>query len=55
MGENYCSRCKKALSTCPTCRGKGMVDDSTVFLKKEKRCPNCNGTGKLCPSHGADH
>ncbi len=55
MSDKYCSKCKKRLTTCPTCHGKGMVDDSSVFMSRKKSCPNCNGTGHLCPRHGNDY
>jgi DnaJ-class molecular chaperone len=55
MGEEYCSRCKRKLTTCPTCKGKGIAYESGFLGGSEKRCKNCNGTGKLCPQHGYDH
>jgi DnaJ-class molecular chaperone len=53
--SDYCHKCKSRLSTCPTCKGKGMLSKSTVFTTSSERCPNCAGTGQLCPRHGNDH
>jgi DnaJ-class molecular chaperone len=55
MGDQYCSKCKSRLSTCPTCKGKGTTDQGGVFTTSHKSCPNCKGTGKICPKHGHDH
>ncbi len=55
MGENYCSKCNAKLSTCPRCKGKGTIYVSSLLSGSEKPCPNCNGTGKICPKHGNDH
>lgn len=53
--SDYCCKCKQHLSGCPTCKGKGMVLRSSTFTHSNEQCPNCNGTGKVCPKHGPDH
>ena len=54
MADEYCRKCKVKLTTCPTCKGKGTTDQGGALTIKHKPCPNCNGTGKLCPSHGSN-
>ncbi len=56
MANQYCQKCKSKLATCPTCGGKGTIKkDMGLFAgMKDVPCPNCNGTGKLCPRHGSD-
>lgn len=55
MGDEYCRKCRSRLSTCPTCKGKGVTDQGGPLTISHKSCPNCKGTGKLCPKHGNDH
>jgi DnaJ-class molecular chaperone len=52
MSDEYCNKCKSKLATCPTCNGKGMVVEFGILTHSDKSCPNCRGTGKLCPQHG---
>jgi hypothetical protein len=53
MGDEYCRKCSSRLTTCPTCSGKGTTYQGGLF-GSERPCPNCRGTGKLCPRHGYD-
>lgn len=50
----HCHKCKGQLTTCPTCKGKGPKDQGGMFTIDHRSCPNCNGTGRLCPTHGAN-
>ncbi len=53
MSDDYCKKCKSKLTICPTCKGKGTVYKGSLMSGSgDKPCPNCNGTGKLCPKHG---
>lgn len=54
---DYCNKCRPAsrLTTCAKCKGKGTVQKGNVISGyREETCPVCNGTGKLCPTHGAN-
>ncbi len=53
MSSEYCKKCQAKLVTCPTCKGKGTTYQGGLLLgSSNKPCPNCKGTGKLCPKHG---
>lgn len=52
--DEYCRKCRSKLTTCPTCKGKGMISEESLLTISHKPCPNCKGTGKLCPKHGYD-
>lgn len=55
MADKYCRKCKSKLTKCPKCKGKGTTSQGSVLSGySQKPCPNCNGTGKLCPKHGYD-
>jgi len=55
MSNEYCKKCKSKLTICPTCKGKGVVYEGSLLSGYSKKpCPNCRGTGKLCPRHGYD-
>ncbi len=34
-------------SSCPTCKGKGQILQSTGFFSIRQTCPNCRGEGKI--------
>ena len=42
-----CKRCPTVLVQCNDCYGSGR--------KLSGKCIKCNGTGKLCQIHGANH
>lgn len=55
MSNEYCQKCHSRLATCPKCEGEGTTLQGGVFSGySERPCPNCNGTGKICPRHGYD-
>jgi len=55
MDDEYCRKCKSKLVTCPTCKGKGTTYQGSIGSGySDKPCPNCKGTGRLCPKHGYD-
>lgn len=55
MSNEYCKKCRSRLTICPTCKGKGIVYEGGLLGGYSKKpCPNCKGTGKLCPRHGYD-
>jgi DnaJ-class molecular chaperone len=55
MADEYCRKCKARLTTCLTCKGKGTTMQGSAFWGySEKPCPNCKGSGKICPRHGHD-
>jgi len=52
MSDEYCHKCKGKLTTCPTCKGKGVTDQGGWATISLKPCQNCKGSGKVCPEHG---
>jgi hypothetical protein len=46
-----CSRCREYTTTCPKCTGGGSI---TGFIGTRVDCPDCEGTGFQCPTHGGD-
>jgi DnaJ-class molecular chaperone len=54
MPDQYCRKCRARLVQCPRCEGKGTVTQTSFMSSKEVPCPNCGGTGKLCPKDGRD-
>ncbi len=53
-GEAACSHCGGAgaepgtqITTCPTCRGRGVVAQNQGFFSFSQPCPQCRGAGRL--------
>ena len=56
-GETACSHCGGAgaepgtqVTTCPTCRGRGVVAQNQGFFSFSQPCPQCRGAGRLIES-----
>ena len=53
-GAATCSRCGgngaepgTSVTTCPTCRGRGVVAQNQGFFSFSQPCPQCHGSGRL--------
>jgi molecular chaperone DnaJ len=53
-GATHCSVCGgsgaepgTAVTTCPTCNGRGVVAQNQGFFSFSQLCPQCNGAGRL--------
>ncbi|HZD22668.1 MAG TPA: molecular chaperone DnaJ [Acidimicrobiia bacterium] len=53
-GAATCSRCSgsgaepgSAVTTCPTCGGRGVVAQNQGFFSFSQPCPQCHGSGRL--------
>ena len=56
-GASTCSRCSgsgaepgTAVTTCPTCGGRGMVAQNQGFFSFSQPCPECGGRGQIIES-----
>jgi len=50
-----CKKCRAKVVKCPRCNGKGTIYSGTLMSGySEKPCPNCNGLGYRCPTHGTN-
>jgi molecular chaperone DnaJ len=56
-GAAACSKCNgsgaepgTAITTCPTCGGRGVVAQNQGFFSFSQACPQCGGSGKLIES-----
>lgn len=47
------SKTKSKATTCPTCKGNGVVQSSNGFFNTQHECPSCHGTGKRVPAADA--
>lgn len=65
VGDAVCSTCAGSgaepgtlPTTCPTCSGRGMVQDNQGYFATSRPCPNCGGRGSVIANpchncHGA--
>ncbi len=56
-GPAPCSRCGgsgaepgTAVTTCPTCGGRGIVAQNQGFFSFSQPCPQCGGSGRIIPT-----
>jgi RecJ-like exonuclease len=45
MATLECRKCHRAVSDCPTCKGRGRYSGTGTST-------TCAGTGQVCPTHG---
>lgn len=68
-GPGPCSRCNgtgaepgTTVTTCPTCRGRGVIAQNQGFFSFSQPCPQCGGSGRIvsnpcthCRGTGSEH